>query len=109
MDALLATISRLDLRYPGPIVVAWAVIFALSIVGMRHLHVDTNFMDEWKEDAAIRQTTLKVDRIMGGVTSVTYIFDTGVADGIKDPAVLHEIERLQTELGAAMIDEESAE
>jgi hypothetical protein len=43
----------------------------------------------------VKAATVKVDTVMGGTTNVIYIFDAGEDDGIKEPAVLREIDRLQ--------------
>jgi predicted RND superfamily exporter protein len=43
----------------------------------------------------IKAITEHVDEVMGGTSNVIYLFDAGEADGIKNPAVLREIERLQ--------------
>ncbi len=96
IDTLLGRVVEFDIRYPKLIILFSAVIFVSSVVGMSKLVVDNNFMEEWREDEPIRHITMKVDEEMGGMSSVIYLFDTGKADGIKDPAVLREIERIQT-------------
>ncbi|MBW2713058.1 MAG: MMPL family transporter [Deltaproteobacteria bacterium] len=95
-DRILGAVVRFDIRHTKAILVFFAVVFAVSFAGMARLVVDTSFIDQWREDAQVRQTALKVDYIMGGMNSIIYIFDTGEADGIKDPAVLREIERVQS-------------
>ncbi len=94
-DTILGAIVRFDIRHTKAILLCFALIFAASFAGMYRLHVDTSFIDQWREDALVRQTALKVDYIMGGMNSMIYLFDTGEADGIKEPAVLREIERVQ--------------
>jgi hypothetical protein len=94
-DALLLGVADFDIKHPVLIIMLSAVVFASSIAGMTRLHIDNDFMAEWKEDEPIRNITMKVDEEMGGMSSVIYLFDTGKADGIKEPAVLREIERIQ--------------
>ncbi len=96
-DALLGWVAEFNIRHPKPVLLIALLIFAAGALGLSKLRVDTNFMDAWKDDEPIKQITLKVDDVMGGMSSVIYLFDTGEPDGIKDPAVLREIERVQME------------
>jgi predicted RND superfamily exporter protein len=93
----LAAIARFDIRYRRAIIVFFAVLFIFSGFGIARLKVDSNFLTEFSEDVPIRHITSFVDNTMGGAGSFVYLFDTGVPDGIKEPAVLREIERLQAE------------
>jgi hypothetical protein len=95
---LLATIAAFDIRHPKLIIAVSAVIVVFSIAGTTRLRVDSTFMEEWREDEPIRQISMKIDDIMGGMgmSSVVYLFDSGEAEGVKNPALLQEIERVQT-------------
>jgi predicted RND superfamily exporter protein len=42
----------------------------------------------------IKANTEHVDEVMGGTTNLIYLFDSGEPEGIKEPAVLREIERV---------------
>jgi len=75
--------------------VFFALLFIASGLGIGKLTVDSNFLTEFSEKVPIRQVTAYVDDVMGGTTGIVYLFDTGEADGILDPAVLKEIERVQ--------------
>ena len=57
--------------------------------------MDSNFLNDLSEEVPVRDTTRFVDEVMGGTNSFVYLFDAGVEDGVKEPAVLREIERLQ--------------
>lgn len=95
LGRILNACAEFDSRYPRQIVLISMLILLSSMAGMTQLKVDNNFMEEWREDEPIRHITLKVDDVMGGMSSVIYLFDTGEAGGIKNPQVLKEIERVQ--------------
>ncbi len=95
VDSLLQKIADYDIRHPKQIVLISVVIFAVSFAGMSHLRVDNDFMAEWNENEPVRLQTLKVDKEMGGMANVVYLFDSNEVDGIKNPEVLREIERVQ--------------
>lgn len=90
-------VAAFVIRYRNAILVASAVVFVGSGVGMAKLTVDSNFLMEFSERVPVRRTTQFVDDHMSGTASVVYLFDSGEPDGIKNPAVLREIERVQRE------------
>jgi predicted RND superfamily exporter protein len=96
-DRALHAVARFDLRQRKPILAAFAALFVVSIAGMLQLRVDSNFLMDYSEDEPVRRDTFYIDENMSGTFSFVYVFDTGVPDGLKDPAVLRDIERLQAE------------
>ncbi|MGB0620040.1 MAG: efflux RND transporter permease subunit [Myxococcota bacterium] len=95
MRSALLAIARFDQRNRLPILAGFAVLAALSIAGITRLVVDSNWLDDYSDAMPVKAATIKVDTVMGGTTNVIYIFDAGEEDGIKEPAVLREIDRLQ--------------
>jgi predicted RND superfamily exporter protein len=93
--AALEAIAAFDIRQRVPILVGFGVVFALCFVGMSRLVVDTNWLDDFSDRMPIKETTLRVDRVMGGTTNLIYVFDAGEPDGIKEPAALREMARVQ--------------
>ncbi|MDJ0850681.1 MAG: MMPL family transporter [Myxococcota bacterium] len=95
MNAALLAIAEFDVRHRVPILVGFGALFLFSLAGISRLVVDSNWLDDFSYDVPLKAVTEQVDAVMGGVTNVIYLFDTGEPDGIKDPAVLREIERVQ--------------
>jgi len=95
--AALRSLAAFVIRFRNPILVAFAVIFVSSAWGISMLTVDSNFLTEFSEKIPVRRTTQFVDDHMSGTYSIVYLFDSGEPDGIKEPAVLREIERVQRE------------
>jgi len=93
----LAWVARFDIRKRRSILAFTLAVFAISVAGMTKLTVDSNFLADFSEDVRVRRDTIFADQVMGGTNSFVYLFDTGVTDGIKEPALLREIERLQAE------------
>ena len=93
----LAAVARFDVRRRRAILAVFGLLFVLSAAGIAQLRVDSNFLNEFSPDEPIRRATEYVDETMGGAYSFVYLFDSGAPEGIKDPAVLRELERLQTE------------
>ena len=73
----------------------FTVLIAVSLAGAARLQVDFNFLTEFKEKIPWRQHTTYIEEVMGGILSVVYTFDTGTADGAKNPEVLARLEQLQ--------------
>jgi len=97
MQHFFDAITRFDVRHRRSILVAAALIFVVSVAGISRLEVESNFLNEFGESVPLRSTTAFVDEVMGGSLTFSYLFDAGEEDGIKDPAVLREIERVQAE------------
>lgn len=89
-----AAISAFDTRYPRQILAASALIFVFSVVGIAQVRVDSNFLDDFDKEHPVRVTTELVDRVLGGVMSIIYVFDSGEPEGVKDPAFMRQIEGL---------------
>ncbi len=93
----LAAVAHFDVRHRRAILSWFALLFVVSTLGIARLRVDSNFMHEFSADEPVRRATEYVDGIMGGTLSVVYLFDSGHPEGIVDPQVLGEIERVQRE------------
>jgi predicted RND superfamily exporter protein len=93
--AALHGVASFVIRSRNAILVVSALVFIASAWGISMMTVDSNFLNEFSERVPIRQTTRFVDDHMSGASSIIYLFDSGEPDGIKNPAVLREIERVQ--------------
>jgi predicted RND superfamily exporter protein len=97
MIGALVAVARFDIRHRKAILVGFAAAFVLSVVGIGRLTVDSNWLADFSERVPLKYVTKHVDDVMGGMTNIVYLFDSGEPDGIKDPAVLREIERVEIE------------
>ena len=97
LGGVLRSVASFVIRYRNPILIGSALIFVSAGLGISKLTVDSNFLLEFSEKIPVRRTTQFVDDHMSGTYSIVYVFDSGEDDGIKDPAVLREIERVQRE------------
>jgi hypothetical protein len=95
MRRMLVAIAAFDLRHRKAILVVSALVFAVSGAGLARIVVDSNWLNDFSDRIPLKATTLKVDEVMGGVTNIIYLFDSGEAEGIKEPSVLREMERVQ--------------
>jgi len=95
MREMLHAIAHFDERHRVAIIVIFGVIGVFSVVGMTSLVADSNWLDDYSDRMPIKAATYKVDKEMGGTVNLIYLFDSGEPDGIKEPAVLREMERLQ--------------
>ncbi len=95
LTKILKGIAHFNIRYPKQILLVSLGVFVGAGVGLTKVEVDSNFLLDFSEDVPIRVTTEFVDDTMGGIGSIIYLFDSGEAEGIKNPEVLREIERFQ--------------
>jgi predicted RND superfamily exporter protein len=92
--------ANFNIEHRTGLIVGFSAFLALSAIGATRMTVDSNWLEDFWEDAPIRRDTIRVDDEMGGTTNIIYLFDAGTPDGIKEPAVLREIERLQDIAGS---------
>lgn len=86
---------KLNLQHPKKLLGTGLMVILVSLVGVSMLKIDFNFLTEFKPSVEWRQHTEKAEEVMGGILSFAYIVDTGEADGIKDPALLQALDKLQ--------------
>jgi len=88
-------VATFDIRHKLLIIIVSLFIFGFAIAGIFRIKVDSSFLSEFSDKLEIKRVTQRVDEVMGGTVSYSYVFDTDKTDGILDPAVLREIEALQ--------------
>jgi len=93
--AALHKIADFTIRRRLPILAGFAAAILVSVVGMGQIVVDSNWLDDLSDRIPLKAKTRHVDEVMGGLANLIYLFDTGEPDGVKNPEVLREIERLQ--------------
>ncbi len=94
-ERILQGIARFVIRYQKRVLLVTLVIFCGAATGIQRIVVDSNFLLDFSDQVAIKKDTAFIDEVMGGMNSVVYLFDTGKADGIKNPLALKELERFQ--------------
>ncbi|GAB3375011.1 MMPL family transporter [Spongiibacter taiwanensis] len=86
---------RQNLSRPKTLLGMGGAVIVVSVAGLSLLRTDFNFLTEFKPHVEWRQHTEKAESVMGGILNFAYLIDTGKADGVKDPELLHALDRLQ--------------
>ena len=95
LERALAAIAGFVIRRRLPLLAVFAAIFLASFLGIARLGVDSNWLDDFRDDMPLKIMTVRVDEVMGGVTNLIVLFDGGETGAAKEPALLREVERLQ--------------
>jgi predicted RND superfamily exporter protein len=99
-DRLMDRITELVSRRPKIIT---AVTILLAIVGLGsalQLHLSHHVLHWQPASWACRQATETIDKVMGGTINIEILVDTGRENGLYDPVVLKNLDRLAGELKA---------
>jgi predicted RND superfamily exporter protein len=101
LDRFLTAVADHLVGGRAPIVVG-AGLLALAVVGfgVTYLRIDNNFKLYFRPDSAVRVHDRVLNDAFGGTNSIQFLVQTPATDGIKDPAVLKGMERLQAFLEA---------
>jgi predicted RND superfamily exporter protein len=86
----------LNLHMPKRLLGLGFAVLVFAIAGLSKVQIDFNFLEDFKPHTEWRQHTELAEKVMGGILNVTYIVDTDQSEGVKDPAILRAIERIQT-------------
>jgi predicted RND superfamily exporter protein len=97
MHCALTAIAAWNVRHRSAVLATFAAISIASAVGIARLRVDSNWLDDFSDRVPLKAATARIDAVMGGMSNLIYIFDTGVEDGIREPQVLRAIDHLQRE------------
>jgi hypothetical protein len=76
--------------------IASAGVFVFSAFGMSLVVVDANWLNDFSDSIPLKADTLLIDEKMGGLTNLILLFDGGEPGSIMEPAVMEEIDRVQT-------------
>jgi predicted RND superfamily exporter protein len=77
------------------IVTAGLVVLAAVGSGIAFLRIDNNFKEYQRPDSQVRVDDRALNSRFGGTNSIQFLIEAPAADGIKDPAVLAAMSRLQ--------------
>jgi len=95
MRGILRFTADFVVRRRVALLVVFAAVFVLSLVGIARINVDSNWLNDFSDRMPLKQATIVVDDVMGGVSNLMLLFDAGETDAVKNPEVLREIERVQ--------------
>lgn len=98
VQRLLGGLERLSARRPVAVIGLFAVLGPALLGGFALIQVDSNTLTIFDDELPLRRNFELIDRTMAGTGNMEVVIDTGIADGHKDPAVLHAIDRFQREL-----------
>jgi hypothetical protein len=100
VDRLLAASARGAVFHYKKIYAVVLVILAVSILGMTHLRVDTEFLHYFKKSDPVRQNGEIIGDKFGGGWGFNIIIDSGNTNGVKSPEFLKTVENLRSWLVA---------
>ncbi|MGQ0698869.1 MAG: efflux RND transporter permease subunit [Panacagrimonas sp.] len=96
-------LAEVNIRHRWKLMAGFAVVLVFGLVGLSKLRVDFNFLEEFKPDIEWRAHTEHINKVMGGILSVVYVFETEATDGIKNVELLRQVESLQAVANAQSV------
>ncbi len=95
---LLEAIPRMVARSPATILGVFGAILLLCVYGTSQVRIDSNIAELTREGSEMRVAYAVVDEHMAGAQSMEIMIDTGVSDGLLNPALLQAVDTLQTRI-----------
>lgn len=87
---------------PGGLVaiVAGMLLAAAGASGIPQVRIETDLLEYFGPQNEVVRSTRHVEGLFGGTSTLSVVVDTGQPDGVKDPALLARVERLQASLAS---------
>jgi len=76
--------------------IAASSLLVLSLLGFAQLVVDANWLNDFSDSIPVKTNTIYIDEKMGGLINLILLFDGGSEGSVMEPAVLREIDRVQS-------------
>jgi hypothetical protein len=83
-------------RRPWTVVATWALVLALSAVGVARLRIANDYLTWFPKGDPLRAATVLIDRELRGTVTLEAIVETGEENGLHAPELLRRIEELGT-------------
>ena len=93
-DQWLLRLAEISQEKAGRVLVISAIVLVLALLGLKDLRIGNNPLEYYKSDDPVRLDLAFVDEKLSGTGSVEVLIDTGVVDGVKDPAMLRKMEEV---------------
>ena len=91
----LRRLGEILIRRRRSVALAALTLSCLSLVGWKHLRVNTDFLSYFPENSSIRRHVEEFDQSVGGGVLFYTVVDTGRRDGATEPGVLRTVAQLQ--------------
>ncbi len=94
LDRFLLRLTLLSERRAKLVVVLGVLVVLGSLAGLPRLKTGANVLEYFHKNDRVRVDAEFVDQNLGGTTTLEIFLDTGKPDGIKEPAVLKEMQKI---------------
>jgi len=81
-------------RYRKAFMISVPFLLIIEGIGISRISIETDHLTFFHKTSDVYKSTMFVEENVSGVSNIEVIVDTGEKDGIKDPAVLREVEKL---------------
>jgi predicted RND superfamily exporter protein len=95
LDRGLAAFGEVAARHPWSIIGVSTLLLAISLAGIFRITRSHNPLHYLAERDPLRVATEVIDRELRGTMSLEVLVDTGVENGVHDPAVLNRLDELR--------------
>ena len=97
-DHLMDRITRFVAQRPKTITLITVILMAAGLASALQLRFSHNVLHWQPPSWECRKATERIDKIMGGTINIEVVVDTGRENGLYDPAILSDLDRLAQEL-----------
>jgi len=97
-DAWLSALGKVNVRYPGRILLGWAGLASLALWMLPQTVIDTDFLMVFDPEHPVRTDFADVNRVLAGSVPLYVIFNGTDEGTFREPENLHTIQEIQREI-----------
>jgi predicted RND superfamily exporter protein len=98
VDVFLTGVGNLSVNRPYAILTGTALIVIAALTGISRIHFSHDVLRWLPEGNAVRTATEEMDEKLKGTVNLEIVIDTGVENGLYDPALLNRLENSAREI-----------
>ncbi len=98
LDRLMVACASMSSNHPVRVATVGAIVAFAAVVSVTHLQFYHDMMEDLPDEIVAKQDLFSIERDFKGSIAVEVVIDTGVADGVKDPEFLRQVDDFSNEL-----------
>ncbi len=93
LQRFLSACASLSTRYPGRVAGSWFILLALCLLAVLQLRPSHDPLKWFPPGSEVRESMDMVNAQFGGATFIEIVVDSGRANGLYEPTLLHAVDR----------------
>lgn len=100
LTRILQSFTTWAVDYPRRLTLAVLIVAAVFGYGATQITLESNIVNYFSDSSPVKRGTQVIEDVFGGSMQISVVVDTGMPDGMKDPALVEELIHIQEYLNS---------